>query len=433
MFVNMLCHCFVIWFLLVVCGFFVAHWQRIAWETLLAMHRTASSLRNMSQHHCTALFGVKVAERSCAVDNLDCLFRDLDPDPPSPHLTASLLFYRPLGQGNLDRLELILATERQRQMAWKFGHKKMMLMDGTFGVCSTCVLVFFLMVVDDRNVGVPVATVIFTPKEDAKAGHASYDGPLLRDLLKQWVNRMGTNDAGETFDLRVGMTDNDTWERFALTQIWPNSLLLLCMFHVWQAWRNGMNRYLNCIPKGEARQEVRGQLGQFLMRLLKDITDYPTALNAYNQQINIFRTLGTARNTALNRKKSKGGLAFLAYLKTYLNLESSWLSWSRAGILAAAKLLRTSADTIPRTTNHLESFNGRIKQKYFEAYQHSGRLPRLDVWVLLMVTRVLVDFFEEYDERRRVSDYYYAMRFAPPSPNHPPQGHPSQPRSLSQR
>lgn len=37
-----------------------------------------------------------------------------------------------------------------------------------------------------------------------------------------------------------------------------------------------------------------------------------------------------------------------------------------------------------------------------------------------MVTRVLVDFFEEYDERRRVSDYYYAMRFAPPSPNHPP-------------
>ena len=231
------------------------------------------------------------------------------------------------------------------------------------------------MVVDDRNVGVPVATIIFTPKKDAKAGHASYDGPLLCDLLQQWVNHMGTNDAGETFNLHVGMTDNDTRKRFVLTQIWPNSLLLLCMFHVWQAWQNGMNRYLSCIPKGEARQEVRGQLGQFLMRLLKDITDYPTALNAYNQQINVFRSLGTARNTALNQKKSKGGLAFLAYLKTYLNLESSWLSWSRAGILAAAKRLRTSADTIPRTTNHLKSFNGRIKQKYFEAYQHSGRLP----------------------------------------------------------
>ena len=229
-----------------------------------------------------------IPERSCAVDNLDCWFRDLDPNPPSPYLTASLLFYRPLGEGNLDRLELILATERQRQMAWKFGHRKMMLMDGTFGVCSTCVLVFFLMVVDDRNVGVPVATIIFMPKKDAKAGHASYDGPLLCDLLQQWVNRMGTNDAGETFDLRVGMTDNDTRERFALTQIWPNSLLLLCVFHIWQAWRNGMNHYLSCIPKGEARQEVRGQLGQFLMRLLKNITDYPTALNAYNQQINVF-------------------------------------------------------------------------------------------------------------------------------------------------
>jgi hypothetical protein len=63
-------------------------------------------------------------------------------------------------------------------MAWKFGHKHQMLMDGTFGVCSICVLIFFLMVIDDCHVGMPVA-IMFTPKKDTKAGHASYDRLLL--------------------------------------------------------------------------------------------------------------------------------------------------------------------------------------------------------------------------------------------------------------
>jgi hypothetical protein len=182
------------------------------------------------------------------------------------------------------------------------------------------------------------------------------------------------------------------------------------MFHIWQAWRNAMNRYLSCIPKGNERQETRSQLGRFLMRLLKEITDYPTALIGYNEELHYFQSLGTSSNNLLDKKESKGGVGFLAYLKTYLNLESLWMSWSKAGVLAAVNILDVPVKAIPRTTNHLKSFNGRIKQKYFEAYQHSGRLPRLDVWVLLMITQVLVDFFAEYDERRRLDNYYQLMR-----------------------
>jgi hypothetical protein len=372
-----------------------------------------------------------IPERSKAIDNIEEWFRPTNHRPPSPLFTQSCLYYQPLGPGNLERLVLILSTPRQQEMAWKYGHKSQMLMDGTFGVCSTSVLVFFLMVVDDCNTGVPVATILFTPKKDAKAGHASYDGPLIRDLLEQWKAGMGKNEDGETFEICVGNTDNDTRERFALAEIWPNITLLLCMFHTWQAWRNGLTRYLGCVPKGKARQEVRSRLGKFLMHLLKDITDYPTAISAYNLELAFFRTLGHKRNSQLDQKKSKGGLAFLAYLKTYLNVRSFWMSWSKAGVLEAARTLNIPVKDIPRTNNHLESFNGRAKKKYLAAYEHSGRLPRLDAWIMIILTRVMVDFFDEYDERRMLSEYYELMRYAPRSPRSPTLNLPDAPAPIT--
>jgi hypothetical protein len=87
-----------------------------------------------------------------------------------------------MGTGNLEQLVLILSTARQQEMAWKFGHNHQILMDGTFGACSTQVLVFFLMAVDDRNVGVPIATILSTPKKDAKAAHASARASKAMDI-----------------------------------------------------------------------------------------------------------------------------------------------------------------------------------------------------------------------------------------------------------
>jgi hypothetical protein len=141
-------------------------------------------------------------------------------------------------------------------MAWKYGHKKHILMDSTFGVCSTCVLVFFLMVVDKRNVGIPVGSIIFTPWKDAKAGHTSYDGPLLKELLGLFKEGMGMNKDGEPFDIQVANTDNDSHEHFALVEVWPVIFLLLCLFHTWQAWHNGLTQTLCCVPKGPPHQEV---------------------------------------------------------------------------------------------------------------------------------------------------------------------------------
>jgi hypothetical protein len=149
------------------------------------------------------------------------------------------------------------------------------------------------------------------------------------------------------------------------------------------------------------------------MQQLKHITEYSNAIATYNVELEYFWSLSNSSSTTLDKARSKGGLAFLGYFKSYLALQGFWKSWSRAGIIEAARILQKPIDSIPHTTNHLESFNGRVKKKYFDAYQHSGRLPRLDAWVLLLGTWVIPDFFAEYDGHRKTEDYYETMRFAP--------------------
>ena len=266
-------------------------------------------------------------------------------------------------------------------MTWKYGHKKHILMDGTFGVCSTCVWEFFLMVVDKRNVGIPVGSIIFTPWKDAKAGHASYDGPLLKELLGLFKEGMGTKKDGELFHIQVANTDKNSRKHFALVEVWPVIFLLFCLFHTWQAWHNGLTWTLCCIPKGPPHQEVWKHLGKFLMWLLKEITDYPEAIAAYNQELSYFWSLSTSKNSELNKKKSQGGVAFLAYLNTYLHI----CSLSKAGVLEAACILSVPAENVPRTTNHLQFFNSHGPAIESTSASESPRLW-LQNWLLCLVS-----------------------------------------------
>lgn len=353
-----------------------------------------------------------IPQRAAAQNNLDLWFRNENPKPPNPRLTTSCLHYSPFIPGQSECFELIISTPEQRELAWRYGHQKQILMDLTFGFCSGRALLAILMAIDEDNHGIPIAEIIFTAKKDTRAVHADYDTKLLDKLLAKWKLGMGTNAAGEQFEMKVASTDNDPRERTAIENNWTEVLLLLCMFHVWQAWRNGLNKHLRTIPKGPNRQEVRKRLGRFLMRLLKEISEYEKAIEAYNEELAYFLKL-TKRRDKCSKQKGNGGLAFLAYLQGYLKLKDFWFSWSVAGAMEAAKRLGVAFEDIARTTNHLESFNGRIKGRYFEPYMHSGRLPRIDLWVLILITDALPNFFAEWAEARTRADYYKAMQHAP--------------------
>ncbi|KAJ7438106.1 hypothetical protein B0H11DRAFT_1612261, partial [Mycena galericulata] len=350
----------------------------------------------LADHETTSLYRTLARERGIPQappqDNLHLWFRSDNPQPPDPRLSASCISYTPHIIGETDRFTLIITTPEQKLLAWKYGHKRQVLMDLTFGICSGRVLLTLLMAIDENNHGVPIGAFLFSAKPQAKAVHADYNGPLLEKLSGEWKLGMWKNEAGEEVDIAVGSTDNDARERHALQATWRLILLLLCMFHVWQAWRNGLIKHLRGVPKGDEREDVRQRLGKFLMRLLKEIDVYEDAVAEYNTELRYFKKLAAKRNN-LDKQKGKAGLAFLAYLQSYLKMREFWMSWSVAGAQAAAARLGVPVSEIARTTNHLESFNGRIKNKFFAHHMCAGRLPRLDYWVLIFITEALPNFF----------------------------------------
>lgn len=125
------------------------------------------------------------------------------------------------------------------------------------------------MATDENYCGIPLAYILFSPKESTsdRGTHTGYTKDLLENLLGHWVTAMGTNEEGETFEPLVAITDNDVRKHHTLSTLFLNITLLLCLYHVWQVWRNALNTALAGIPKGQDRDEVWGRLARLCMRL----------------------------------------------------------------------------------------------------------------------------------------------------------------------
>ena len=125
------------------------------------------------------------------------------------------------------------------EAAWQYGHKNQIILDGTFGVCSSCVLVFIAMGWNKENKGIVLAFLIFSAPTGNQATHAGYNTDILTELLGSWAAHLGKHPVTkETFTPYVAITDTDPKERAALAKTWGSIILLLCHFHVRQCWTN---------------------------------------------------------------------------------------------------------------------------------------------------------------------------------------------------
>ena len=59
-------------------------------------------------------------------------------------------------------LKVCISKKEMDTSAWKYGHKSQIILDGKFGVCSTCLLLFIIMGVDEKGRGVPLAMLLFS-------------------------------------------------------------------------------------------------------------------------------------------------------------------------------------------------------------------------------------------------------------------------------
>ncbi|KAJ8096174.1 hypothetical protein PM082_000082 [Marasmius tenuissimus] len=366
----------------------------------LESHDTSSLYRTTRRY-----FGIR--QRNKPEETLHSWYRTDNPTPPSSLIRDSCLHYTPqITDDKESCFELVLATPDMKKAAWDHAHKQHLLMDLTFGFCSASLLLTLLMAFDKNRHGVPVGALLFSARKHAKVTHADYDTKILTKLVGTWKDGLGTNSDGEKIDIKVATTDQDPRERNTLAAHWPEIFLLLCTFHVWQSWKNALNRFLRCIPEGEPRKEIRRRLAQLLHQLMWKITSYPDAKRAFESERQYLLRLGQ-RRSATAKKQAKGGLVFLNYLLQYhLKSEDYWYSWSPAGAIEASQCLNIPVDDVPRTNNPLEGFNGRIKNQYIAPYTRGGRLPRVDVWVYVFVTYVIPELFKSFRDKEKHQEFH---------------------------
>lgn len=169
----------------------------------------------------------------------------LDAQSPrfDPEVKAATLHYQ-AHTATSERLELIICTPAMREAAWRLGHQNQVLLDGTFGVSRQKVLLFILMAIDDDWKGVPIGLFLFSAPQQNNLTASGYDSTILTKLLGHY--RSGLS-AGETVvrSPKVWVTDSDLKERNAILAHWPSTRIILCVFHLRQAWRNFRSRHVS--------------------------------------------------------------------------------------------------------------------------------------------------------------------------------------------
>lgn len=144
---------------------------------------------------------------------------------------ASAVFHYTARTTKEDHLSICIQTTPMKVAAWKYTHHGQLILDGTFGVCDSRLLLFIVLRVDEAGKGVPLAFFLFSAPTGSRATHAGYDTTILIELRVSWKESLGSHN-GQIFTPRVAITDTDTKECGALTMVWPEIWLILCKFHV---------------------------------------------------------------------------------------------------------------------------------------------------------------------------------------------------------
>ncbi|PKY55703.1 hypothetical protein RhiirA4_475345 [Rhizophagus irregularis] len=100
------------------------------------------------------------------------------------------IYYKPQKELN-DWFILVLATKEQQELAWKFGHNKILHLDGTFGISNKKILLFVLLVLDEQNKGIPIGYLLFSAAGGIQKASSNYNYTTLKELLLYNKHKLG--------------------------------------------------------------------------------------------------------------------------------------------------------------------------------------------------------------------------------------------------
>lgn len=183
-------------------------------------------------------------------------------DPASPHYQPQLgeaIHHYAARTENNERFEAVIASREMEEATWQYAHQSQMILDGTFGLCDSRLLLFIVMAIDSDGHGVPLAFLLFSAPTGNRQTSAGYDTAILTTMLGKW--RLWLERDGRRFEPLVVITDTDTKERGALLAVFPSLVLLLCKFHVRQCWTNKRHIVLGAATGSEfVKQQVKVRL-----------------------------------------------------------------------------------------------------------------------------------------------------------------------------
>ncbi|KIJ34487.1 hypothetical protein M422DRAFT_263455 [Sphaerobolus stellatus SS14] len=312
-------------------------------------------------------------------------------DPKSSHynpILAEAVFHYSARAALNQRFEVCVATQEMKEAAWKHGYQSQIMLDGTFGICDSKLLLFILMAVDEKGKGVPFAFLLFSAPSGNKQTSSGYDTEILTKLLQKWRADL-EKLKGRSFEVLVAVTDTDLKERGALLVVFPGVLLLICKFHIRQSWRN----YRNKVLKGQSPllMQTKARLKRVEDELIQT-TEFSKAKALLHKEREILTVMKVDSETT---SAGERGLLHVEYLDSYWCSESLWQSWADFGRRMASLRLKCTFEGVLPTTNHLESFNGLLKRKHLQRWQRGGRRLRIDMLLQILVLKVLPSIFEQ--------------------------------------
>ena len=185
----------------------------------------------------------------------------LDPNSPDfkPEIRDAIFHYSARREAG-EWFQVCISTTDMDETVWAYGHNSQLVLDGTFGVCSSRLLLFISLARDENGKGVPLAFFLFSAPTGNRATHAGYNTAILQELLSHWKLHLSKNS--ETpFIPFIAITDTDTKERAALLNIRPDICLIICKFHLRQCWSNYRKSALRCGGSDFWKDQIRNTLG----------------------------------------------------------------------------------------------------------------------------------------------------------------------------
>ncbi|KAI0695371.1 hypothetical protein BC835DRAFT_1414886 [Cytidiella melzeri] len=345
-----------------------------------------SDFSRLYRQHYRKAFSIDV--KIAAEHNVD---NWLNPDSThfKPDLHKSVFQYSARASEG-ERLKISISTPEMKDAAWAFCHKKQLVLDGTFGLCTSRLLVWIALGVDESGHGLPVAMFLFSAPSGNRATHAGYDTNILAELLSGWKSWLGERH-GERFTPYAAITDTDFKERGALLRVWSDLILLLCKFHIRQCWTN---KRKSSLPRSESHWRIYANSRLLtLEEALLATTCHADGLHLINRAREDFSFLGLDRD---GKQYLDGVAKYLDYLLTTWMPRELWSSWSLHGRKKAADRLGIPVQGVLPTTNHLESLNGNLKRKYVPQWQHSGHRLRFDMLLYRLVSNILPQIYAQH-------------------------------------